>query len=149
EDAFMLHDTYGFPIELTEELAAERGYDVDREGFERVMKEQRDRARAASKFARGTDDTKTEWTEAGTGPDSAFLGYETLAIEAVRLRRFRPHGGGELELVLDRTPAYAESGGQVADRGTIEGGGASAELTHVYKDGSTIVHRVRVVAGDA
>ncbi len=146
EDAFALHDTYGFPIELTEEIAHEAGGAVDREGFERAMDEQRDRARAASKFARGPGEDAAAWTEVSEGPDSEFLGYVTLAAEGLRLRRWR-RSGEDLELVLDRTPCYAESGGQVADRGTLEGGGARATLAHVYKEHDAIVHRVRLASG--
>ncbi|HEY2954522.1 MAG TPA: alanine--tRNA ligase [Candidatus Eisenbacteria bacterium] len=149
DEAFALHDTYGFPIELTEEIAREAGATVDRAGFERAMEEQRTRARAASKFTHtGGDGGRAAWIEASRGPDSEFLGYQTLSAAGLRLRRHRP-AGEEIELVLDRTPCYAESGGQVADRGAIEGGGARAELAHVYKEGETIVHRARVVAGTA
>jgi alanyl-tRNA synthetase len=142
-EAFVLHDTYGFPIELTEEIAAGRGVAVDREGFERAMDEQRKRARAASKFAKGDDAARMPWTIVTEGPDSDFLGYGALAARGLTLRRWREADGG-LELVLDRTPCYAESGGQVADRGTIESEGGAAPLTHVYRDGESIVHRVRL-----
>ncbi len=145
--AFLLHDTYGFPIELTEEIVAERGVKVHREGFERLMEQQRDRARAASKFSKDEDDgSRHPWTEVSAGPDSEFLGWTTLAAEGLTLRRWRSHGTEEIELVLDRTPCYAEAGGQVADRGVIEGGGLIAELAHVYKEGESIVHRVRLAA---
>src|SRR6266540_3694396 len=111
------------------------------------MEEQRERARTASKFAHtGGDGGRGAWTEAGEGADSEFLGYDTLAADGLRLRRFRA-AGEEIELVLDRTPCYAESGGQVADRGTIEGDGARGELAHVYKEGESIVHRLRPVSG--
>ena len=141
-DAFMLHDTYGFPIELTEEIARERGKAVDREGFEVAMGEQRRRARQASKFQKGGGEAGREWTEVTAGPDSEFLGYAALNAEGLTLRRWRETGEGALELVLDRTPCYAESGGQVADRGRLAGEDASAELAHVYKEGESIVHRV-------
>jgi alanyl-tRNA synthetase len=147
DEVFGLHDTYGFPVELTEEIAAERGALVDREGFERAMEEQRRRARAASKFAKGEERQAIPWTVVSTGPDSEFLGYATLEADDLTLRRWRPLESGEIELTLDRTPCYAESGGQVADRGRLEAGGAVADLTHVYKEGDAIVHRVRV-SGD-
>ena len=145
--AFELHDTYGFPVELTEEIAAERGIHVDMAGFEREMEAQRQRARAASKFARGPEGGTAAWTEVSAGPDSEFVGYGALSAEGLKLRRWRIAGDEELELVLDRTPCYAESGGQVADRGEIRGGGASAELTHVHREGESIVHRVRAGSG--
>src|SRR5258705_9931992 len=147
EDAFELHDTYGFPIELTAEIAAARGVTVDQAGFERAMGEQRTRARAASKFTKTEDKAQSGWNEVTSGPDSEFLGYRELDAGSPTPRRWRPHGEGELELVLDRTPCYAEAGGQVADRGVIEGGGARAELTHVFKEGEAIVHRVRLAEG--
>ena len=149
EDAFVLHDTYGFPIELTEEIAAARGITVDRAAFETAMERQRARARAASRFARGADATAGAWIPVTEGRASEFLGYGQLCYDDALLRAWRAHGEGELELVLDRTPAYAESGGQVADHGTIEAQGVLATLTHVYKEGDTIVHRVRMVSGDA
>jgi alanyl-tRNA synthetase len=149
QDAFVLHDTYGFPIELTEEIARERGVTVDRPGFERAMEGQRERARAASRFTKGGEEVRRPWTVVSEGPDSEFLGYETLSAEGVTLRRWRAAEGGDLELVLDRTPFYAESGGQVADRGRLEGTNATAELTHVYKEDDHIVHRVRLARGDA
>jgi alanyl-tRNA synthetase len=146
EDAFVLHDTYGFPVELTEEIAGERGVHVDRAGFERAMEEQRARARAASKFARTGAGEETPWQVMSEGPGSEFLGYATLAYHGAHLRRWRERGD-ELELVLDRTPAYAEAGGQVADRGVIGAPGVQAELTHVYQEDEAIVHRVKLVSG--
>jgi alanyl-tRNA synthetase len=111
------------------------------------MDEQRTRARAASKFAHtGSAGEEGPWTDAVPGLDSEFLGYATLTAEGLTVRRWRA-AGEELELILDRTPCYAESGGQVADRGWIEGGGARAALSHVYKAGESIVHRVRLERG--
>jgi alanyl-tRNA synthetase len=145
DDAFMLHDTYGFPIELTEEIAADRGVQVDREGFDRAMAVQRDRARTASKFGQRAGAEAGAWTEATPGLDSRFLGYETLEASGVFLRRWREAEAG-IEAVLDRTPFYAESGGQVADRGQILGGGVTATVTHVFREGEHIVHRLRFEA---
>ncbi|MBI3538896.1 MAG: alanine--tRNA ligase [Candidatus Eisenbacteria bacterium] len=148
EDAFALHDTYGFPVELTEEIAAERGVTVDRAGFDKAMGAQRDRARAASRFERGDDGAAAAWTNVTEGRDSEFVGFQGLTAPGATLRRWRAHGAGELDLVLDRTPCYAESGGQVADRGWIEAIGITAELTHVFREGESIVHRVRLTNGD-
>jgi alanyl-tRNA synthetase len=143
DDAFMLHDTYGFPIELTEEIAAERGVPVDRGGFDRAMQAQRERARTSSKFAQRGGAETGAWTEVGPGGDSEFLGYRTLTVSGVTLRRWREVEQG-LEVVLDRTPFYAESGGQVADRGGIRADGLTAAVTHVFREADHIVHRVRL-----
>jgi alanyl-tRNA synthetase len=149
EDAFALHDTYGFPIELTEEIARERGAEVDRQGFERAMEEQRRRARAASRFGRADGAAGDAWTIVTEGPDSAFVGYHTLQAEGLTLRRWRRATAGDgaradrWEVVLDRTPCYAEAGGQVADRGALEAGGVRAGLTHVLREGDSIVHGIR------
>ena len=152
DDAFMLHDTYGFPVELTEEIAAGRGVTVDRDGFERAMSAQRERARSASRFEHGATGTRGAWTTISEGPDSEFVGDQTLSVAGVTVRRWRAHEpaglAGELELVLDKSPFYAESGGQVADHGRLEEIGLTAELTHVYKEDDTIVHRVRLTNGD-
>src|SRR5262245_38201246 len=106
--AFALHDTYGFPIELTEEIAATRGMTVDRAGFDRAMTSQRERARAASKFDRGGESgERSPWAALTEGSDSTFVGDQMLATSGATLRRWRAHGADELELVLDRTTAYA------------------------------------------
>ncbi len=141
-DAFELHDTYGFPIELTEEIAKQRDVAVDRDGFEAAMDEQRERARAASKFVKGAEQA-APWTELTSGADSEFVGYTQLSADGLTARRWRESADGTFEVVLDRTPCYAESGGQVADRGALDAGGVTAELVHVYKDAEHIVHRVK------
>ena len=146
EEAFVLHDTYGFPIELTQEIVEERGGKVDLETFEKRMDEQRQRARSASKFGKTGEGAAAPWNEWSEGPDSRFLGYDALSADRLHLRRWRERGD-ELELVLDRTPCYAESGGQVADRGTISAEGVTAELTHVYREGESVVHRVSLAVG--
>lgn len=146
-EAFVLHDTLGFPIEMTEDIARDRGLQVDREGFDRLMAEQRTRARSASKFGKVIETLVAgEFFEDSPGPDSRFVGYDSLRADAVTLRRWRAKGD-EIELVLDQTPFYAESGGQVADRGWFEADGVAAELTHVYREGESIVHRARVTLG--
>ncbi len=148
EDAFLLHDTYGFPIELTQEIAAERGASVDQAGFERAMDEQRDRARAASKFSKtGDDGAAAAWNTWTEGSDSRFVGYDSLSTQNLHVRLWRERGD-EIELILDRTPFYAESGGQVADRGSISAGQVAAHVTHVYREGDQIVHRLRLSKGD-
>ena len=137
--AFQLHDTYGFNIELTEEIARERGIEVDRRGFELAMAEQRDRAREAGRAgvggASGAEEVAAAWSEIRFefGP-TQFLGYEQSEVQAHVLAvlassvdsRFAnidgqkaPDGADLIEVFLDRTPFYAEGGGQVGDTGTI------------------------------
>jgi alanyl-tRNA synthetase len=154
EDVFLLHDTYGFLVDLTEEMARESGLEIDREGFERAMDEQRERARGASRFrARGADggEEGPPWQVLSEGPDSEFVGWETTsAVSAVRRWRARPDLGPEMaELVLETTPCYPEGGGQVADSGRLLGKGFEAELVDVRRADlqAPIVHRVRVRAG--
>ncbi len=129
-DAFKLYDTYGFPLDLTVDILAERGMTVDTDGFDALMKEQKERARAAR-----SSDKANSW-EAGGSADAAasateFLGYETLEAEATVLA-VREQEKGAI-IVLDRTPFYAESGGQVGDTGVITGVSGSVRVTDCRK----------------
>jgi alanyl-tRNA synthetase len=153
EDVFMLHDTYGFLVDLTEEMAAERGLTIDREGFEHAMDEQRERARKASTFAAraGATEEGPAWQVLSEGPDSEFVGWETTeAVSPVRRWRERSDvGPGIAELILETTAAYPEGGGQVADSGMILGKDFESELVDVRRADleAPIVHRVRVRSG--
>jgi alanyl-tRNA synthetase len=163
-DAFTLHDTYGFPIELTLEMAAEADLRVDEAGFRELMAEQRRRAKAdaaARKHAHADLSAYRELVDAGP---TEFTGFDELTSEARILGIFvdgkrvpvvahGTDGFEQVELVLDRTPLYAESGGQVADAGTISGTGAGesarAAVTDVQKIAKTLwVHRVNVESGE-
>jgi len=164
-DAFTLHDTYGFPIELTLEMAAEAGLKVDEAGFRELMAEQRRRAKAdaaARKHAHADLSAYRELVDAGP---TEFTGFDELSSEARILGIFVDGrrvpvvahddavAADRVELVLDRTPLYAESGGQVADVGTISGTGAGesarAAVTDVQKIAKTLwVHRVNVESGE-
>jgi alanyl-tRNA synthetase len=159
EEAFALHDTYGFPIDLTLEMAAEQGVQVDEAGFRRLMKEQRDRAKAdakAKKSAHG--DTAVYRQVADTlGRSVEFTGYDEVVSEA-RVAGIvkggtvvaRAVAGDEIELVLDRTPFYAEGGGQLADGGRIElEGGAVVQVRDVQSPITGLpVHRATVILGE-
>jgi alanyl-tRNA synthetase len=152
--AFRLHDTFGFPIDLTVELAAEHGVRVDRLGFEEALAEQRDRSRSGRKaeLARHADQIALYEGIVRAKGDTAFLGYETTTAEARVVAILRDGieyqeltGAGEAEVILDRTPFYAEGGGQIGDRGEIreEGGGSilfKVEDTQ-RPSGGLIVHR--------
>jgi alanyl-tRNA synthetase len=153
--AFMLYDTYGFPIDLTAELARERGLDVDMPAYEAAMEEQRDRARKAGRFETRRK-TAGPWQELTRGDHSTFVGYDRLTVEDVSIRSLREvpaEGGGprEVELTLDTTPFYAEGGGQVGDTGWLEAmpGASPARLRVVdtVKDADLVVHRAEVVEG--
>jgi alanyl-tRNA synthetase len=153
-DAFLLYDTYGFPVDLTKEMAEERGLTLDEEGFQKEMTRQVERSRAASRFENqpGHVDRPWEWVApAGeAAPHSEFIGYDTLE-EEVRLVAARPiegETGGEIEFLLDRTPFYPEGGGQVADTGELTAGVARIEVTAVKRnDRGEIVHRGRLSGG--
>jgi alanyl-tRNA synthetase len=165
-DAFTLHDTYGFPIELTLEMAAEAGLSVDEEGFRGLMAEQRQRAKADAAARKHAHADLTAYRElVDTGP-TEFTGFDELTSEARILGIFVDgrrvpvvaHDGeattaDRVELVLDRTPLYAESGGQIADVGSISGTGSSqaakAAVADVQKIAKTLfVHRVVVESGE-
>jgi len=152
--AFKLHDTFGFPIDLTVELAAEYGVAVDRDGFEEALAEQRDRSRSGTRaqLSRHAELAALYGAIQGRAGDSVFAGYETTHAEGRVVAIVRDgmefdelSGHGEAELVLDRTPFYAEGGGQVGDRGTIREPGGGSELFSVTDTqrpvGGLVVHR--------
>ncbi len=144
EDAFRLYDTYGFPLDLTQLMAAEKGLEVDVAGFEREMAAQQTRSREASRV------TSQEVMQEGFLPErhSEFVGYETLSADA-QVVAWRPADDeGVLELYLDVTPFYAESGGQVGDRGRISNQDAVFEVEDTFRVGEGIVHRGRLVKGE-
>jgi alanyl-tRNA synthetase len=169
-DAFTLHDTYGFPIELTLEMATEAGLQVDEAGFRELMAEQRRRAKADAAARKHAHADLTAYRELVDAGPTEFTGFTELTSEARILGIFvdgkrvpvvahgaeglaGSAGADHVELVLDRTPLYAESGGQVADAGTISGTGASesarAAVTDVQKIAKTLwVHRVNVESGE-
>ena len=148
DDAFRLYDTYGFPIDLTADFARERGFAVDIEGFEREMDKQRERARAASKF--GADYSRKLEVEEAT----EFSGYDYVAQSANVTALFRGEepvkklkAGDEGIVVLDHTPFYGESGGQVGDTGMLEAKGVRFEVTDTQKRGAAHLHIGRLEEG--
>jgi alanyl-tRNA synthetase len=156
--AFQLHDTYGFPIDLTLEIAAEQGLDVDQDGFRRLMADQRSRAKAdAAARKTGHADLSAYRTVLENGGPVQFTGYAEVSRES-RVRALLGDGGASVaaanegdyvELVLDTTPFYAEGGGQQADTGLINVGGGQVEVVDVQQPlPGLIVHKARVVRGE-
>ena len=135
-DAFKLYDTYGFPLDLTQLMARERKLTVDEKGFNVAMAKQKKRAKEAGKFKVGT--TTIEWVTVSEGEDSDFLGYESLESES-KIRRYA-NQDGQILVILDQTPFYAESGGQVGDTGTISGDGIDLKVLDVKKENNSFIH---------
>ncbi|MFC4999717.1 alanine--tRNA ligase [Dactylosporangium cerinum] len=153
DKAFQLHDTYGFPIDLTLEIAAEQGLTVDEDGFRRLMAEQRTRAKADAKARKtGHADLSQFRAALEQGGPVEFTGYREVARESsVRslLGVAAATVGDEVSLVLDATPFYAEGGGQMPDLGVITTGGGKVEVLDVQTPlPGLIVHRVKVLEGE-
>lgn len=158
DEAFKLHDTYGFPFDLTLEMAQEVGLKIDTDGFQRLMKEQRDRAKADARAKKsGHTDLSQYRAIADKSGLSAFIGYHETQSEA-KINGLLIDGvisqaasaGDEVEVILDRTPFYAEGGGQLADAGLIKlANGAVIEIDDVQAPVNGLsVHRGRVVSGE-
>jgi alanyl-tRNA synthetase len=156
ERAFQLHDTYGFPIDLTLEMASEQGLVVDEAGFRKLMQEQRDRAKADAKSKKAGAQAVEVYRNLRDLGETPFTGYSELATESV-VRGIVADGelveaaeeGDLVEVVLERTPFYAESGGQDSDAGVITGDGVSLEVVDVQRPvKGLIVHRVRITKGE-
>jgi len=154
--AFALHDTYGFPIDLTLEMADEAGLSVDQEGFRRLMQEQKDRAKADAKAKKGGTVAVEAYRTLRADGETPFLGYTDLSAEAT-VRGIVADGklvriaepGDIVEVVLDQTPFYAEAGGQDADAGVIANDGLSLEVLDVqHPVQGLVVHKVRVADGE-
>jgi alanyl-tRNA synthetase len=156
EDLFRLYDTFGFPLELARDIAAERGVAIDEEGFAGQMAKQRARAKASWKGA-GREEVADAYRRIATGRTTRFEGHATTRLESVRAlalldARGRPleslQEGQQGEVVLDATPFYAEAGGQVADTGWLTGPAGRAEVLDVQRPLEGLsVHRVRVESG--
>ena len=138
DEAFRLYDTYGFPLDLTELMAREQSLTVDNAGFEEAMDEQRKRAREAGKWELAIDYQPEKWDELSKGTASRFIGYTDLEADTEIRRLMREDG--RVFFTLADTPFYAQSGGQVGDRGIIEGDGFRIRVLDTQKVGSHIVH---------
>lgn len=149
ETVFTLYDTYGFPVDLTNDIARERGLTLDYEGYEKAMESQRERARAASKF--GIDynaagiiiEGETEFT----GYDH-IDGHERIRTVLVGGEERNAEAGDECVVVLERTPFYAESGGQVGDTGLLTWSGGRFQVTDTRKDGNNHLHVGTLIEGE-
>jgi len=158
DEVFKLHDTYGFPFDLTLEMAREVGLEVDEDGFRRLMTEQRDRAKADAKAKKSGHTDLSEYKKiADKSGATSFLGYSDVKSESKingilvdGLSVDSAHVGQDVELVLDRTPFYAEGGGQLADGGKITlSSGAVIEIDDVQTPVNGLsVHRGRVISGE-
>ena len=138
EQVFELYDTYGFPLDLTALIAREKGYEVDEEGFERAMTEQKARSRAAS------SSSAEDWTEVNNLPIDGFVGYDHLEaqVKLVRYRKIKSaKSGDQFQLVLNTTPFYSEGGGQVGDMGIlVDSKGNKVNILDTKKENNLTVH---------
>lgn len=145
ESAFKLYDTFGFPFELTKEIAEEQGLKVDEAGYKKAMQEQKDRAKAATAKISVTGDMKYAKLEEEVG-STEFVGYEENECNAKILATIE--GDGYVDIVLDKTPFYAECGGQIGDCGFIESENLKAEVLTTFKVNNLFVHRSEVINGE-
>ncbi len=148
DEAFKLYDTYGFPLDLTELMARERGLTVDAEGFEKLMNEQRNRARADHAAKKSVVLVESEMLDA---KPTKFVGFQTLESEAV-VEAVTPSENNEYSIILDKTPCYAEMGGQLGDQGRLrlisdEAVIGEMLITDTQKQGELVVHRAKLVSG--
>ena len=152
-DAFKLYDTFGFPLELTQEIAEEQGFSVDQAGFEVAMQSQRERSREAHETIDLTAQGNLDSLAANLN-ETEFLGYSQFASDAtvaVLMVEGQPvqsaTAGSSVQIVLDQTPFYAESGGQIGDRGYLSGADLLVRIEDVQKSGSLFVHHGKIERG--
>ena len=142
--AFELFDTYGFPIDLTQLMASEKGWSVDMEGFEKGLQEQKQRSRAAAQIE--SDD----WVSVHPEVEEKFVGYDLLTaeVEIVRYRKVKTKDKEFFQLVFDQTPFYGEGGGQAGDKGTLTANGETIAVFDTKKENNLIVHLVAQLPRD-
>jgi alanyl-tRNA synthetase len=159
-DAFQLHDTYGFPLDLTQLMAEERGMTVDVAGFEKLMEDARERSRSGSSTSGGAKQSLVDAVQKLLLKDTEFVGYDTTELppQAMGVTLFKLTGsvyehvnqlaaGDEGAIVTDKSPFYGESGGQVGDTGAIQIGSARFTVTDTQKVGNVIFHLGKLLAG--
>lgn len=148
EDAFKLYDTFGFPLELTVEIAAESGLKVDIEGFNKEMAEQKERAKAAAHKVVLTDDLVYVDIEKQFG-STEFVGYEKDEVKSNIIAKVESlKDESYVDIILDKTPFYAESGGQIGDSGILENDTFKAEVLTTFKVNKLFVHRCQIIDGE-
>src|SRR5688572_3277827 len=142
--AFELYDTYGFPLDLTKLIASEKGWTVDEVAFESEMQQQKDRSRAATKI-----DTE-DWIEVNKADKTNFIGYDTLQADTqvVKYRKVKAKSKEQFQLVLETTPFYSESGGQVGDKGFLQFGEEKIFVADTKKENDLIIHFTDKLPGD-
>ncbi len=137
KDAFLLYDTYGFPLDLTELILRENNMTLDKAGFDAEMENQKNRSRSAANVEAG------DWVQVNEGPESKFLGYDTTTSEGIKIMRFRKvstKGKDQFHLVFNQTPFYAESGGQVGDTGYIATINERIAIADTRKENNLHIH---------
>ena len=144
EDSFELYDTYGFPEDLTKLIAAENNLTIDEPGFKSEMNEQKNRSRAATAIDAG------DWIEINRADKTSFVGYNDLLVETqvIKYRKAKTKGKEQIQYVLETTPFYAESGGQVGDKGFLQFGEEKITVTDTKKENDLIIHFADSIPAD-
>ena len=155
QEAFKLYDTYGFPLDMTESILTEKGFAVDKDGFENELKKQRLQARTSSQMTGQVFDTGPLSKIKDVSKGTEFLGYKECACEAKVIAIIQDDqlvdkvaAGSEITVILDQTPFYGESGGQIGDTGVLESNGNHVRITDTKKNNDFILHIGKVVKGE-
>ncbi|MEK6636300.1 MAG: alanine--tRNA ligase [Planctomycetota bacterium] len=155
QEAFKLYDTYGFPLDITESILNEKGFTVDKDGFEKELNKQRLQAKSASQMTGQVFDTGPLSKIKDISKGTKFLGYEKCACEGKVIAIIQgdqlvdaAKAGSEVTVILDQTPFYGESGGQIGDTGMLESNGNQVQITDTKKNNDFILHSGKVVKGE-